>query len=191
MADQIEIKLNKSHIPKHTHYTTLELSGQVKLADIIIQRKYRNADTKALRSYQIEPVASLNKIAVRAAIEATALFAKELRLSGVDVCYVSVAGFIRELQVSLLPRETVSLNSVLGHIGKGFIVIPDFTSLDNLVETYTLSDLRDLEQAMMAHLDMGGAFVFAGPRSVPKNTSVFGQVFLAAYDRHFTTLQVA
>lgn len=181
-------KLNASRIPVFTHYTTLEQEGQRKLADIIKTHKYRDPDRESNRSYYFE--SGTTAAQKRKAIDATGLFAKELRLSGNDVCYCTVPVFIREMNASVLPRAVEPLNPVMSHIGKGYIVMPEFRGLDSLRDDWPLRDLYEFESILTDHLNRGGAFVFCGPARSASPATEFGQAFHAALDRAVVTIKV-
>ncbi len=182
------IKLNASHIPQYTQHTTLKLEGLDILEDIVRKKKYVDDNTGVLRSYYLEAGAKVPE--QRKAVTATAVFAKELRLSGNEVCYSPIATFMREMVRDSLPRESISMNPVMKHVGKGYIVVPEFHTLDWLATIYPLREVHDFEGMLLNHLDRGGAFVFCGKARGRNDVTEFGQAFAASFEKHFTTIMV-
>lgn len=166
------VKLDASFVPTWTHKLTLATEGYPILQESILAKEFLNDGV--LKNYYIQnsgpPIAQGRDKSSRAA----SLLAKHLRLSGVSLNWVLLSMALREQRIQYMERDVESWNPVLTLRGKGYIVIPDFATLQDPYEVWTRTELEDLGGFLASHIYSGGALVLGGGLAEPNLLNCFG-----------------
>lgn len=165
------LKLRDSKIPDYTHSTTLVREGHAGLSDEILEKSYLK--NGIFRNYYLQYAAGDGRSSQYAVLIA-ALLAKEVKLSGAQVIFVTLAGFIREVQFNAMDREVERINPVMKYIGKGYIVMPDFGEFENPAEVYSQRELHAVADYLVTHVSDGGGLVLAGRPVTSDSVAAFG-----------------
>lgn len=165
------LKLRDSKIPDYTHSTTLVREGYAGLSEGVLDKEY--IVNGIFRNYYLQHEAHDGRSAQHAVLIA-ALLAKEIKLSGAQVIFVTLAGFIREVQFNAMDREVERINPVMKYIGKGYIVMPDFGEFENPAEVYSQRELHAVADYLTTHVGDGGGLVLAGRPATSNSVTAFG-----------------
>lgn len=175
--------LRDAKIPDYTHTTTLVREGEHALAVKVGGKEFID-DKGRLRNYYMTP-RNPSREAMRKTVYITALFAKEMRLSGIPICYVNLAGLVREASYEGVERR-VSTHPVMERMSKnGYIVIPDFTEYADARTVYPAHALRNIADYLATHVIDGGGLVLGGLRPTDETMDVFGAQFATLIEQRF------
>lgn len=183
------LKLRDSKIPDYTHSTTLVKEGYAGLSEGILEKEY--VVKGIFRNYYLQYKAGDGRSAQNAVLIA-ALLAKEIKLSGVQVMFVTLAGFIREVRFNTMDREVERINPVMKYIGKGYIVMPDFGEFEKPAEVYSPREIYEVADYLVTHVGDGGGLVLAGRPIGSDSITSFGtalsRLLATCFDKHEVSL---